>query len=652
MNINIASKILVFLSFPFVLFSQKETSYLSELDSLGKLYYKDLQGTSAGVNTVLKNIESEEGYNLEKVMAFRIKGGVLNKLGLDSSFYYLNKSISIADQFDMKNEVAKSQMNLASMYSTTSDYSGADSVYQLLFKLPFYNDNEEDKMKLKLNYSSFLMKTNRIDKAILTLEEALHISTSENIHKYDLNINHSLSGVYHRIQDFEKAIEYSKKSLDLINKDDKRKYSIHNNLASQYISMEKYDSAKIHLNIVIEGEPKESSKIFSYQNLANLAYIEQDYQKSNSYCNDCIILSEKFKAFSSNCMCSFYKARNGYRSGKYIKAKEQLENVTECIEEYFSVQIGPNLKELQFATELGLIGRKDLDSKWRKIVNDKDSLRIGALANMSKEMESKYETAKKEAANKLLHKEKQLNKATIKKQRSYMIMLGLGLLSVLYLIYIKNKRVKEKEVSNKVLQAKNRVIEALNREVSHRTKNHMALATALLSQQKYSSTDKNVVTALAENENRLRALSLVNKRLSTTDLDSVLELKSYIQELVDDILFGYKIDGKSSTFNIMNVDKIELDSEKCLRLGLITNELITNSYKHAFPSDGELALLLNITIENDKLNFRYKDNGEKLNISDKESEGVNLIQDLVKQLNGVCKISFNKGYQFDMNVPL
>ena len=262
----------------------------------------------------------------------------------------------------------------------------------------------------------------------------------------------------------------------------------------------------------------------------------------------------------------------------------------------------------------------------------------------------KYQTEKKEAENQLLKKDQAISSAQLAKHKSFLSAAGVAILSLLFFLWNLFRSSKQKQHNLQILSDKNKAINSLNQEINHRSKNHLALATALLTRERIKSSDPHVIKTLSDNENRLRTLSLINQKLNLNSEHSDIDIYDYLQELSGDLLFSLTKQGENPTLEL-DCEKLTLDAELSLRLGLITNELITNSLKHARPKD-TLKLKLSLRREKNALKLSYYDNGviHEEFVAPKESLGLKLIDDIMQQMKAIYEITTKENFRLDASI--
>lgn len=192
--------------------------------------------------------------------------------------------------------------------------------------------------------------------------------------------------------------------------------------------------------------------------------------------------------------------------------------------------------------------------------------------------------------------------------------------------------------------------EQLLKEVHHRVKNNMQIISSLLNLQSDNIADKKVLSMLRESQNRIKSMALVHEMLYKSKDLSKIALDKYIENLCNSIGESYSIPESDIKFVFDFEENLFFDIDKMILLGLILNEIISNSLKYAFPNQiGEINIVLKS--EGGTLhNLLIRDNGIGLKRNfdlDKDSHlGIQLIYMLAEQLDGKvsCDNSNGVGY--------
>jgi len=127
--------------------------------------------------------------------------------------------------------------------------------------------------------------------------------------------------------------------------------------------------------------------------------------------------------------------------------------------------------------------------------------------------------------------------------------------------------------------------ELLIREVNHRVKNNLATVQSLLSIQKSSSNDPAVLEALGEAENRIQSVALTHQLLYGSMNTQTISIRSYLEKLVEGVRDSFQTDRKGVTL-LLEVPEQDIGADMVRNIGLIVNEAVTNSLKHAFNGGG------------------------------------------------------------------
>lgn len=191
----------------------------------------------------------------------------------------------------------------------------------------------------------------------------------------------------------------------------------------------------------------------------------------------------------------------------------------------------------------------------------------------------------------------------------------------------------EKNLAEKSLERSLFEKELLLKEVHHRVKNNMQIISSLLNLESANVHDKRDAELFFTLQNRVKSMALIHNNLYSSDDISRIKLKSYINSLSSQI---FATSASSSNIKIVtDIDDITLNMETAIPLGLIITELVTNSFKYAFPED-EGTIKIQLKELDDELELIVADDGigfpkEKYQ---KATLGLQLVDGLVMQLDG------------------
>lgn len=194
-------------------------------------------------------------------------------------------------------------------------------------------------------------------------------------------------------------------------------------------------------------------------------------------------------------------------------------------------------------------------------------------------------------------------------------------------------------------------LKTLMREVHHRVKNNLQIISAMLRMQARSVADKSAIEALMNSENRLQTIAMVHEKLyKSENLNGVL-LKDYLQELMEVLSKQHQNIVPKFHFDIQDNAHLTTNLDTAIPVGLIVNELVTNSFKYAFAAleNGEINLLIGKGNNNDyQLDIRDNGPGFPDGVLPKSSKslGLKLVNLFTEQLNGSMKYQTDKGSHF------
>ncbi len=190
--------------------------------------------------------------------------------------------------------------------------------------------------------------------------------------------------------------------------------------------------------------------------------------------------------------------------------------------------------------------------------------------------------------------------------------------------------------------------EVLLKEIHHRVKNNMQIISSLLNLQLQHVHQDEAVNVLRDSQSRVKSMAMVHEKLYQSPNLTKIDFADYVQKLVYDIFYSYGI--KEGEIEIdLDIGDIKMGIDSAIPCGLIINELVTNSFKYAFPN-GTGTMRVALKSFQDVMELKVSDNGvglpEDFDPESTETLGLQLVANLVKQLDGELKINRDKGTQF------
>lgn len=230
--------------------------------------------------------------------------------------------------------------------------------------------------------------------------------------------------------------------------------------------------------------------------------------------------------------------------------------------------------------------------------------------------------------------------------------------------------------------------EIRKKEIHHRIKNNLQVISMLLYLESGNFTDRDVIEAFRNSQHRVKSMALVHEKLYQSEDMVSVDFADYIKNLVDYLFQSYSLDNGKVNLKL-DVEKVFLGMDTAVPLGIIVNELVSNSLKHAFAGEekGEIYIELhrstenstlqeknpenpgntnarqqnnertglNGTVENkeEKLTLIVRDNGmgfpEKLDFRNTASLGLQLVTTLVDQIEGDIRLDRSRGTEFEIS---
>lgn len=243
------------------------------------------------------------------------------------------------------------------------------------------------------------------------------------------------------------------------------------------------------------------------------------------------------------------------------------------------------------------------------------------------------------------------------KERNWYIGALLAGLFLLVLVY-RNFRLKQKsnqqlellngelETKNTLLDKRNAENELLLKEIHHRVKNNLEVVSSLLELQSAQIDDPAVQSAMLASQNRVHSMGIIHQKLYQGEHLAAIEMRDYFINLSENIVSSFNAEGRIKVE--CNMPQLILDVDTAISIGLITNELLTNSLKYAFENkeNGNINISLNEEDTEGELLLKFVDDGIG-KILDQKAKGTGfgtqLISLLTRQLDGRLIYEINNG---------
>lgn len=273
--------------------------------------------------------------------------------------------------------------------------------------------------------------------------------------------------------------------------------------------------------------------------------------------------------------------------------------------------------------------------------------KVESIKNIN-ELEAKYQNEKKQTQIE--------QQATELSQRRWIqsgLLVGLAVLGFLtFLLFQQNKKMSK---ANDKIKRQATQLEIMMRELHHRTKNNMQVVSSLLSLQTVRLEDHSeAADAMRSGQSRVEAMSLIHQRLYQNADVATVNIQEFTKDLVGKLAFVFG-QPPSVLSTKITIQKPEINVDMAMPLGLILNELLTNSFKYAFAKNDNPLLTIDLQEQYGQLRLHYADNGTGLppqyRIENSDSFGMQLIVSLAQQVDATYKYWNDAGFHFELSIP-
>ena len=262
------------------------------------------------------------------------------------------------------------------------------------------------------------------------------------------------------------------------------------------------------------------------------------------------------------------------------------------------------------------------------------------LLNIGK-LEIKKNRADLEATKKSLT----IEKVSSMYQKNYLLLSFFFLFATIVFTILLYQINISKTRNNKIIALEVERNDILLKEIHHRVKNNLQVMYSLLNMQKRRNDNDSTKAILTSVQNRIQTMALVHQNLYTTENFETVEVSAYVKSLISHLKMIYLLDEKNIIIDFEIEPHLMLPMEQIISLGLIINEIVSNSFKYAYVNREYGSLLVKINHLDARYFVEIKDDGPGIDKSkiDLSSLGLKLIVLMSEQLKA------NHHYSYDSN---
>jgi len=570
----------------------------------------------------------------------------------DSSIFYYR----LAEAFNEKKNPYRNwavYMAMGELFNQMDDVKEAENYFMKAYKLTAAQEGKPDHVYLLTVFLNFLMARNKTDGAGALiaeyneqLKEAKQKKTGDPLH----TILMSLTNVK-----LEDNVAYMKSVKEASLKDGQVLQALIANgyIVNYYEKKKKFDEA---ISYATEGEQL-AARTGSLRDLYSTTKVRYGLlQKAGKY-SEANALADKLFVFKDS-MLSLQRWEQLYEmETRFETQKKEKEIALLNAQKEVDAKAIALLNSKKKLSDFELLRQLDLQSALVRENTLMDSIVGQERINnelLTRENGLKKSQLQKEQALMAATSRENILKANelAKEKKTRRIMLAGSAILLLAggIIFYQYRRQKAK---SRIIQKQSDNLQVLMKEIHHRVKNNLQVISSLLDLQSLTIADSQASEAVKEGKNRVQSMALIHQNLYSEDNIKGIKAKAYISNLLQSLCDSYNINNDKVKLNT-EIDDLNLDVDTMIPLGLVMNELVSNSLKYAFKDgrNGELNIILRE--EPQHLLLRVSDNGtgypEGVNAKDSKSFGMKMIRAFAQKLKAKLDIYNNDGAVVQMEI--
>lgn len=534
----------------------------------------------------------------------------------DSAEYYYVESLNVRrESFDTL-KTASSLNNLGVMFMDKEDFNEATNYFVQAMKVREDLQDSSGIAVTKFNLGLIFKKQGIYDKAISYYEEVeAYFRKPGKEGSLEVALL-NLGSIYNTIGQFDQGLAYNTE-LKILAESRSSKRNLaksYVNLGNSFQGLGQLDSGLFYVSKALEFFQEQKDTLNVAHSLSSIAQFQLElgnYAQAVNYSLQLQGLNEKLQNKELFIENQLVLSQAYAKAGNFKSAYESLE----------------------------------------RSFYQKDSLLNESLNETIADLTMKYESEQKEreiSELQVQNQEVELAQQRSNNQRNALLFLA-GILVVSAVLLFLLLRVKSR--SNTIISQSLFEKETLLREIHHRVKNNLQVISSLLSLQSRYMEDERAQAAVNEGQNRVKSMALIHQKLYQNNNLSGVEALDYIKNLTSALEASYGVNAEQVEINY-EVEQLNIDVDTIIPMGLILNELISNTFKHAFPDNRRGELHIGLKEANNSLELVVKDNGVGAdpNAEDSDSFGMRMIRSLAMKLEAEVNFDFSKGTQASLAI--